>query len=377
MKTKIKNAVAITIAGILSSCIVSSTAFSEDYHIESQSVLIGDVDGDGGISTNDALAIQQYLGGVVSPTQRQFTAMDVNMDFVVDNSDCNTILYWFATGDVKQKTTNTLYDLPEDTSAVYRKHDCSSSDTQQYEGYTLKKPTATISLSENSAALESVAPEFPDSSNINCVKLKMETENGDTYIGSGFIVGSHQVATAAHCVLDSSSKGVFMKNIEVTATDDLNGYSQTTKAKSLHVPENYINPGSDSRDNYDYALIYVEDDLSKFGICPLGIMTNEFSSTSSSLFVSGYTTENNNYGRYFSYGQIQKIPSGDLNDPAKRFTCLAHCKGGKSGGLTYFESKYESTTVKSAVGIITGAGSTGQTWGTKITPTVARFLLQD
>lgn len=118
MKTKIKNAVAITIAGILSSCIVSSTAFSEDYHIESQSVLIGDVDGDGGISTNDALAIQQYLGGVVSPTQRQFTAMDVNMDFVVDNSDCNTILYWFATGDVKQKTTNTLYDLPEDKCCI-------------------------------------------------------------------------------------------------------------------------------------------------------------------------------------------------------------------------------------------------------------------
>lgn len=80
------------------------TYIIDDETITENDYVLGDVNGDGIVSSDDASLIQQYIMGEISFTERQFKAADMNKDGEVGPSDyvilCNKIEEMYQKGDV-------------------------------------------------------------------------------------------------------------------------------------------------------------------------------------------------------------------------------------------------------------------------------------
>lgn len=81
--------------------------------------------------------------------------------------------------------------------------------------------------------------------------------------GTGFIVGDHQIATAAHCVYNENNN-TFPTSILVKTYDRTGEPTgEELTVAEVHIPTNY--PGTNFSDHiYDYALITVVNDLSNY-----------------------------------------------------------------------------------------------------------------
>lgn len=80
------------------------TYITDDETITENDYVLGDVNGDGIVSSDDASLILQYIMGEISFTERQFKAADMNKDGEVGPSDyvklCNKIEEMYQKGDV-------------------------------------------------------------------------------------------------------------------------------------------------------------------------------------------------------------------------------------------------------------------------------------
>ena len=293
--------------------------------------------------------------------------------------DYNKILWFVYKGD--DPTTPEKPDLPKTvTSEVYTNIDDSTrayyvydfeSDTQ-VGSYTLAANT-TSTASTYARTLETY-DDYHDNENINTVQLDL---NGS--IGSGFIVGQHLVATAAHCLCGKDGEDViYCPNVVVNIFNaEGTAVVKTCTAVTAHIPSKFIDlmkAGNRLPANYDYALLYVEEDLSEYGIWSLGCMTTEFMATEDNVISSGFTgfTAEKPYNRYYSCGPIQN------NSSLFRFNCWAMCHGGKSGGPIYYETTFGGETIKSVIGInSTGNPLDGSAGGVRITPTLLKFFLNN
>ena len=335
-----------------------------------ETILLGDVSDGDGVTAMDALWVQRYLRGEVTATPRQLTAMDINEDGVIDNTDANAILYKIAKGSFSY-VTKELYTVPDNSSVTYYKHNCSSASSTQYTQYTIQStsnyPTSTSSFSaSNSLGLRST--DSPDYENIECVKV---TFSGGQ--GSGFVVDDHLIMTAAHCVYGNNN---FFSNVAVTLYDENMTPSAPISASYVHVPKNYVLNGDV---NYDYALIYVTEDLSDY-VVNVGVMTDYFMTSGQNLTTSGFTLYNNATQRYYSTGSVTTMASYPSEIPY-RFHSNGKCKSGKSGGMVYFESTASPSSsytinYKSVVGNATHT-SGNDTFGCRITTSLLRFIYQN
>ncbi len=227
-----------------------------------------------------------------------------------------------------------------------------------------------------------------DTSNTNVVRTIADFNPNDEYVspGSGFIVSDHVIATAAHCVYDlntTTNTWQFPTTLTVSiyGTDaNLNSPNTTYTAKEIHVPADYVTINNTTNHNYDYALIYVEEDLLEDNDAfNLGYVSDEFIDAEAQIYSCGFTTNNNITSRYCSTGNLDKmsevinfnnnlIIEGDPITPQ-----------GKSGGVVYYECPDGN---KTAVGILFGGGiaNDGTILGLgaiRITPTISRFLLSN
>lgn len=350
-------------------------------------VLLGDANGDGYVNIADAAFMSQYLGGGFATTAKNFTAMDVNEDGIIDTTDQYMIQYLEANSTAPTKAGTTVikecYTLPQNTPLQYRRHDCSDSNSKSYNTYIVPAGEAT-----NSADIPVTYASYntEDTENVACVEL---LSNG-VFCGSGFIISNDTIATAAHCIYNHKTKE-FVKNITVKVHTIKVENGQTTEAvytasaEYLHIPTRYVN----NNINYDYGLIRVGDFKDENGktvnvrnyCVNFGIMTDEFiNAEEGSLTSVGYFKENNVVKRYQSTGKINPdIPSDEFT---WRYHIDAESKGGKSGGMTYFDSSYTNPSNKytintrSTVGIHTSTGVGYSSYGVRITPDVIRFLIR-
>lgn len=340
--------------------------------------LQGDVSGDGAVSIADATMLTRYLSGGVAVDSNQLTRMDVVQNKVIEKQDYNKIVGYCTGLATPQNVTADVLTTVNNESRAYRVYDCDNNN--QYVGsYTLSASTSAASI--NSKIFETM-DDYKDSENLNTVKI-----TSDTGYSTGFIVDDNVVVTAAHCIC--SIKGQFFQNLRVEVYDaDTTKIIDTYDADFVHIPQLYYNNiPSGPWVNYDYALIYVKnnnknEDLSKHGIWSLGYMTDEFMTTGSNVIASGFTEEGESkpFSRYYSCGPIIPVPDNLPNDdPELRFNAGAQSYGGKSGGPVYYETTYNNNVVKSVVGITVGGGNNGDSnvWGTRITPTVAKFFLDN
>lgn len=368
---KIKKKAVALLAGVMTAMSCGSMMSSA----ATDNFLLGDANGDGVINITDSVRINQYILGGFVASGDELTRMDVNQDCVIDSTDVLMVQYMMADIISPVTVNKEAYKAPNYESRAYYRHDCNSSNANNKTRYTLGNLPQT--MSENEIAEYATRPDNRDQENTNVVQLNL---GGAT--GSGFIVAPHVVATAAHCVY--SSKGGFGRNITVNiynkdgevSSDNL---VHTSKARYIHIPEQYFKePGNV---NYDYALIYVEDDLSDYGIWSMGVSVDDFMDTGKLLTTSGFTDINKEkYARYYSDGPVRAYEKCYEEDKNLDYRISAESASyeGKSGGVLYYKSSYDNRIVSSVVGVVTGSRKdNAYTWAVRITPTLLQFYKQN
>lgn len=138
---------------------------------------------------------------------------------------------------------------------------------------------------------------------------------------------------------------------------------------------------------YDYALIYVEEDLSQYGKFYLGVPSDEFMDSRTSITVSGFPggTQSNpsafNQALYKSDGIVLNINSYNPNIFSNQIMTNAYTSGGNSGGPIYMNAGPEEDEFRTVIGIHTSGGFSyddngdlcKREYGTRVTPTLLRF----
>ncbi len=332
--------------------------------------LQGDANGDGVINSLDAMYVNYYLLGMVSADGMTLARMDCDSDKVITRNDYNIIMRMNANLQTPVTITADALTTPENSQRTYRRYDVVEGKAMT--DYTL----SAVPSMEALASVPTVTSDYiqyEDNENINVVSIQIPTG-----YGTGFIVSDHLIATAAHCVYDTQF--IVPTSIKIYDEDGTSVIGTATPLE-IHVPVNYRLTSSSSYDyNYDYALIYVEEDLSEYGVWSMGICTNEFLTAQSVVSSSGFTNINGIYRRYFSTGNT--IPYGLNNSTQYRIESTAQGYPGKSGGPTYCTVAGNST-INAAIGINSAVGyyddiNTGQAVylnniSTRVTPSVARF----
>lgn len=224
-----------------------------------------DVNRDGVVNVTDLILLEKYLSGIFSVSN--YNQLDVNKSLTVDAVDSECIAAKL-TGSYHQSTyfsrkTGLPVSYPNvsgftsDSSAAstasrtYTKYNYR---TAQTETYTLTPTVETLNSGVNSLAII-------DGSDSRYLAFSEEI-TGIVCLygqGTGFIVGDHQIATAASCVYDR--KKSTWNNTMIFAYDSNGVMSKQLNPVEIHVPNRYISSGAVA---YDYALITVEDDLSQY-----------------------------------------------------------------------------------------------------------------
>lgn len=216
--------------------------------------------------------------------------------------------------------------------------------------------------------------------------------------GTGFIIGDNMIATAAHCVYNANT-GSFVDNLQIVVRDiPYSNISREVKRCNVveaHVPLSFMNAAitdDDTRSRYDYAIIYVEEDLSEYGIFDLGVPSTEFMGTNTGITISGFPSETasnpsaGNMALYKDTGVIKDISIRDNTIVNHRIMSTAYASGGNSGGPVYMTSTFGGEEYRTVIGIHTSSGycdydSDGVeervALGTRITPSLLRFYFNN
>lgn len=249
-------------------------------------------------------------------------------------------------------------------SRTYYRHNCSSSDPASYDTYTISFSSNGIPTTYNVPSVNDLV----DDDNLSVVSIGM--------YGTGFIVDNHVIATAAHCVY---SNGEFLNPTIYITENTISNYIEVDyfTPNYIHIYEEYVRYGYS---DYDYALIYVEEDLSEYGIWNLGFTMNKFMEDENQVYATGYSQENpNNYGygrRYTSEGTLYPNPNGDFNE--RVITHRAFIAGGMSGGPVWISENItlggQTYNYKSVIGITTSIYPNGHSVAVRMNYEIAYFL---
>ena len=266
------------LAAVVATCVAATS-------LVANAALI-DPSGNDGITASDSLYIQQFLAGMIP--SYNLNSVDVDMNGIVSKMDSDKILSYLTNRD-----NPLLPDAPAnyDTTTIstiesrsYRKHNYSSVVATSYSRYTINQS------SFNTASADSDCMPFTIIGDNNMVR---DTDSAVVRLcnvgGTGFIIGDHIIATAAHCVYDKKTKTFKDNNIEIV--DENNNVIDSFHAASVHIPEDYVLDRSYNL--YDYALLYVPSvDLSDYGMFSLGVAKDEFVTDSrKQVVISGFPQE--------------------------------------------------------------------------------------
>lgn len=199
--------------------------------------------------------------------------------------------------------------------------------------------------------------------------VKIMTQIG--FRGTGFVVDSHTIATAAHVVFDSAQ----YHTIPITSIYlfDKNG-NKTLEATPVecHVPSLYW-----CRDNLDYALITVKEDLSSYCCFDLGVVCDSIVNKNQNVKISGFPKYHNEnivntdtvHNMYSGTAVITRVTDGGTN---RVYYQNVNTYGGDSGSPVYIENNYYGEKYNTVVAIHTSSEGTNK-YGTCITTDILHF----
>lgn len=320
--------------------------------------LLGDVNGDGYISAIDASILTQYLRGNCEITYNG--AADADRDLVLTPADVDMINKHVA-GAMTLPTIQNELTVPDmDTYRNYTLYDC------------VNKTTSTYTLTANVQWLSLEDEPMPTAGAIDDRETSTEKAVVIVGAGSGFIIDDHVIATAAHCVYNRGTAA--FNDIQIVVKDENSNYLGTLNPKEMHILTNYMTTSEPFK--YDYALIYVDEDLSNYGKFDLGIPSTEFMTSNSEVFVSGFPSVVNHVSvsgiRYNAVGNIMDIRDYNSTLINHQIQYSTYTSGGDSGGPVYIKRTYNGQEQYIAVGIHS-SGSDSTHYGTRMTASLLRF----
>lgn len=339
-----------------------------------------DVNRDGAVGLTDLILVKKYLSGIFSTTN--YNQLDVNGSLTVDAADdeClsainlgmtyNCGYFSRATGATVSPPTVSGFTPSNSSSSsagrtYMRRHYENGQPAQSLSNYTLTPELQTLNTGVNSRIVigddERYTSYSPENNGI--VYISMD----GFYMASGFIVGDHQIATAAHCVYKNGSwRSLILK------TYDSNGCltNNTLNVVEAHIPTGYI-AGSDIM--YDYALITVSDDLSDYVHFSLGTPYNVNAAAYSNIpiYVTGSPADKLKPTvpeRLFSAQGSVMNKNSSLSNHTDVICYDVDTAGGDSGAPVYTITKIDDTYVYTAIAVhSSGISSLGKNIGSMIT----------
>lgn len=351
-----------------------------------------DVDRDGYVSVADVAALSKYLNGIYSVTN--YNQLDVNRSLTVDEADykclVSRILGTTYNGAYFSRKTGNVVSPPtvsgftpsnsssDTTGRTYRRcrYDNNGQPTSLSDYTLIPEFMGFNNAGAGSRAVIGEDDRYASYSPENNGIVYFETNNGrNQSVATGFIVGDHQIATAAHCVYEDGWYTLSKVN-----TYDSNGciISDTIHPVEAHIPKSY-DPLGDHM--YDYALITVSDDLSDYVHFSLGTAYNVSASNYSNIPVyvtgcpthvydsdSGKNLPNRSKRLYSTEGRVMD-KNNYLSSKYTDIICYdVDTSGGNSGGPVYTITKMDNKYVYTAIAIHHGGlESNGRNWGSMVT----------
>lgn len=209
------------------------------------------------------------------------------------------------------------------------------------------------------------------------VALKFDTYNPvDNVIirrmGTGFIIGDHEIMTAAHCAYSFSDSAT----VTIPNANPYTSEAVTLNVVAAHVPQAYIN---NSLYIDDYAILTVSEDLSQYGSFLLGMGTNELQNKNVPIHCLGYLGNNL---------KISNVTNNEISIYEQGYKFELYAFNQTSGGPIYTESvfgvqntdndEYSIKTYRTAISLASGIdvdSDTGKTYtyGTRVRPIIMQF----
>ncbi len=341
-------AIGITLSSVLS--FTSSSAFDPTK----------DPNGDGHLTIADSTAILQYLGGYYEPSN--LSQLDVDNNHVVSVVDSEYVVMYdsgMITSSVQQPI-DTLNNTP--TSRRFVVFNADGSFNRYYLlSYTDYSNTAS---SNNTRALYDPTSQTEDWSNKGVAKIMCSTaENSIGYLGTGFVVGPHTIATAAHVVFANDTDTAPPLS-SILLFDSEQNEHHFTPVES-HISFSYYSSVGQSNHN-DYALITVEEDLSDYMSFNLGAITDTANSASLPISVVGFPSNyedfienspslntNSLHNEMLSEGILTSEPNID------NIYHNAYTSKGYSGAPIYTTEILNGKTYRTVIGIHVARGGVG------------------
>ncbi|MDE6502254.1 MAG: trypsin-like peptidase domain-containing protein [Ruminococcus sp.] len=327
MKVK-KKLTSLILAGIMAVMSCGSLATSAE-----EEKKLPDPNGDGTLNISDSVLIMQYLCGAYAPTD--IKELDVDRNGVVSYMDAKRIELYTA------RLESGLVEVPS-----YKDNTNMANTTRRYNIYDAKTGNyksqydlAPIPTVNKSRAVIGNDERVIDWTKSGVVKIM----NSSNYIGSGFVVSDHVIATAAHCTKN-------YKISEILLFDNTGKVTLHATPVEYHIPQDYKKDFTYADEAYDYALITVKEDLSDYACFDLGVSLNSIKDNNAVVTVTGFPGEFNNHTKHMMYSGNGLI--SDINDSFIHYT--ADMTPGNSGGPVYItESIPGHRTYNTIVGINT------------------------
>ena len=354
------------ISGLMSACVAISSAIA----LTTSSAFNPNKDpnGDGSLTLADSTAILQYLGGHYEPSD--LTELDMDDNDVVSVVDSNYVKMYDA-GIINTSIEDAAEPMAENstTSRTYVVYDAQTGLIDR--NYSLQ--VLGSNTSNNTRSIIDPSTQDEDWSNRGVAKILYITdENEIKHMGTGFVVGPHTIATAAHVVFNKpTNTGYKLHEILLFDEDEL---PHSFTPIESHIPLHYKT--TDVRE-YDYALITVEEDLSDYISFNLGAVTDNAATNSLSIKVVGFPI----YYNYLSSDRepintesshIEMLTEGDLTtfNVNNIIKYTAYTSPGYSGSPIYTTETLNGTTYNTVIGVHIAAGNIG----VKFTSHVLKFL---
>lgn len=339
MKTKIKSLLLAVIFTVISCITLTANATAN----------IPDANGDGSISISDVVTISMYLAGQHSPTNPD--AYDIDRNGIISAKDAMCVQKYLAQTWAGNGIGSSGSSEISNTSRIYNVYNAANGNYLR--NYTLS-PLA--SKSNNTRGIVGPEDRVVDWSKNGVVNI---TANG-VFLGTGFIVGDHLIATAAHCVYNGSTNLIY-SNTDVKVYNNDGTLAKVANGVEIHILKRYVDNSLNSiyHGSDDYAVITVEDDLSEFPHFGIGSVLDSATDNNLPVMLTGFPSSVNNVSTdcetmYTGTGFL--INEYYTSDSQICSTC--DTSGGNSGSPLYIEEEIGDNKYITAIGIFTSGPDT-------------------
>ncbi len=316
-----------------------------------------DVNRDGTVSIQDSIYVNRYLMGYFYLSDP--SVLDATGNDVIDAADSACVLAALTDSDFENPFVP--LDAGTQTASVNATGVTKSRDYVVYNfdsdtetgNYTLTLPEGE---GASSRTIQGVIGEDDREPYVNSGIVRIGYSWG---VGTGFVVGDHTIATAAHCVYNYE-EGYFSTFTTIFFYDDNGNIVRSIYGKEAHVPESFIdNRNTNAMYDYDYALITVSQDLSDYEHFDLGMVLGEAALNNDfTVHAAGCPSQiEDENGTPVTAANKMYIGSGTLLETSDyQLHFDTDITGGQSGGPVFVTSEYaigsnETVPMKTVIGI--------------------------